>query len=413
MRTRTFVAALVLGLVAWLGGPAAALAYNCDYSWQGTTYQNNCPTSWSGAGDGCDCGCQFHDSDCGDEGEDIDCGYATGTWNAPRGALVLNRSSSAGPVKAVIDGIGEYWTHSAVSHGADASATTWASMSTMTLPRSYPDGDSSCNHPVEPHDLADGWPGGRTNTSGGQWTYYYSDGNYGHGQESVQYILPGTGYRYNYGSSGYASSYGTDADVVGCFTDWEKNSMAGCSGKCQIPFGYSVYAYSWNQLGSSGTTQAGYGTMCSGLQARSYYWATKPGSTSYCTPNAVSNYTYANAKVWTASTALYNNVNSGSMSFWESLGSFFACWFDTNLLDEAGDQVVNCFAYNQGTSCTKADHDWYNNHVNYQTATSVSPDRLVGRGTHLNDANNNSPWKGYGANTVYFNQGGRVHGCWF
>ena len=37
----------------------------CDYDWTGTQYEGNCPDSWNGAGDGCDCGCQFVDADCG------------------------------------------------------------------------------------------------------------------------------------------------------------------------------------------------------------------------------------------------------------------------------------------------------------------------------------------------------------
>lgn len=36
----------------------------CDYDWAGTEHENNCPTVWNGAGDGCDCGCQFDDIDC-------------------------------------------------------------------------------------------------------------------------------------------------------------------------------------------------------------------------------------------------------------------------------------------------------------------------------------------------------------
>ncbi len=37
---------------------------SCDYQWAGTSTANNCPTSWNGTGDGCDCGCQFTDGDC-------------------------------------------------------------------------------------------------------------------------------------------------------------------------------------------------------------------------------------------------------------------------------------------------------------------------------------------------------------
>ena len=39
-------------------------APSCDYDWRGTSRQGNCPTSWDGARDGCDCFCQFRDNDC-------------------------------------------------------------------------------------------------------------------------------------------------------------------------------------------------------------------------------------------------------------------------------------------------------------------------------------------------------------
>lgn len=52
------------------GPPAGDAA--CDYDWFGTSNQGACTTSWDGATDGCDCGCQFEDDDCG-----ASCGAAT------------------------------------------------------------------------------------------------------------------------------------------------------------------------------------------------------------------------------------------------------------------------------------------------------------------------------------------------
>jgi hypothetical protein len=37
---------------------------SCDYDWTGTDRENNCPSSWIGTDDGCDCGCQTPDPDC-------------------------------------------------------------------------------------------------------------------------------------------------------------------------------------------------------------------------------------------------------------------------------------------------------------------------------------------------------------
>lgn len=41
-----------------------AFASSCKYDWRGSSYKGNCPSSWNGTGDGCDCFCQFQDADC-------------------------------------------------------------------------------------------------------------------------------------------------------------------------------------------------------------------------------------------------------------------------------------------------------------------------------------------------------------
>ena len=43
-------------------GDPAGLA--CYYDNSNGAYANNCPSSWLGTGDGCDCGCQSYDADC-------------------------------------------------------------------------------------------------------------------------------------------------------------------------------------------------------------------------------------------------------------------------------------------------------------------------------------------------------------
>jgi hypothetical protein len=37
---------------------------DCEYVWCGTAFEDFCPDTWNGTGDGCDCGCQFVDPDC-------------------------------------------------------------------------------------------------------------------------------------------------------------------------------------------------------------------------------------------------------------------------------------------------------------------------------------------------------------
>lgn len=345
--------------------------------------------------------------------DNVECYTSSGTWNVPRGSLAVNRSQAASPISAVVTGVGEYWTHSVISHGPDPAAGGWASFATARLPRTYPSGASSCGAPVEPNDLANGWPGQRTDSTGGLWAYYFSSGGFMNGQTALSFINAGSGSQWNYGTAN--SSYGTDYSVATCLTDWEKSALSGSSGcgsnspgpGCggPIPYGYSVYAYSQYQ-----DTPSGHGTMCSGLIGWAYYHGTKPGG-GYCDPNAISQYTYANSQVVGAANALYNQIEGGSQGFWGTLGACFAC-FDCNLLDEAADEAVDCFTVNQGTSCGMSNHDWAGNSVYGHTASTISPDRVAGNGVHYTGSNN-SPWEPYPYNTVQFNQPGNNYACWY
>ncbi len=330
------------------------------------------------------------------QADNTECVTSSGVWNAPKGALIVNKGTSVSTdtIGAVLGAIGEYHTHSATSHGVDANGTAWGSMDTMKLPRQYPSGNSSCGHPVEPGDLANGGPGARTDNGGGLWGYYFSNSGFMNGQTTMRWL---------------ASAAGSAAlTKEQCLTDWEKNNMAGCSGNCGVPYGYSVYAYSAYQ-----NSPSGYGTMCSGLISRSYFYSTASSGT-YCTPDSPTTYTYSNSLVNNGANALSSAIQNNSQGFWGTLGACVAC-FDCNLLDEAADQVVDCFTNNQGTSCSQSNHDWAGNNTYNHTATSISPDRLAGTGVHypVANTNNNSPWAPEPYNTVYFSSPGNVYGCWY
>src|SRR3954463_7418565 len=53
---------------------------------------------------------------------DIACGSAPAGWNVPNGSIVLSRGGE-GPVTAVLDAVGEYRTHSMLSHGPGGQVT--------------------------------------------------------------------------------------------------------------------------------------------------------------------------------------------------------------------------------------------------------------------------------------------------
>lgn len=376
--------------------------------------------------------------------DNTNCVYSYGTFNAPEGALMVNQGANPNgtdPVTAVLQAVGEQSTHSVMSHGTygqDGTNGSWASMDTMTTPQQYPNGSSSCGAPVDAYGLADGGPGARTDNSGGLWAYYFGSGGWMSGQNYIKYISPGGGHN-NAGPRGTS-----DAQTAVCLSEWEKNTMAGCSGYCMNGHGYAVNAYQtlsstadstyldtsgpWVYNGSTSSPPAYshgslQGTMCSGVIATSYYNGTDSGGR--CTGNAISMYTYTNPQVQYAASSLYNTIQNNTQGFWGTLGACIAC-FDCNLLDEAGDQVVNAFAYMQVYWVNYSQypgwwylqpwagmqgHSWAGNGVNGRTATTISPDRLAGWGAHATSTNN-SPWKPYPSQNVTFSSGGSYYGCW-
>src|SRR4051794_10869105 len=52
---------------------------------------------------------------------DHECGMTTADWNVPNGGVVFNRGD--GPIRNVVDAIGEYRTHSMLSHGPGTGMT--------------------------------------------------------------------------------------------------------------------------------------------------------------------------------------------------------------------------------------------------------------------------------------------------
>src|SRR5690242_882756 len=63
------------------------------------------------------------------------CGSVGGGWNAPNGAVVL--TTGPGIIKSVVNGVGEYYSHSMISHGVGS----WVTHETMRQPdkRGWPD----------------------------------------------------------------------------------------------------------------------------------------------------------------------------------------------------------------------------------------------------------------------------------
>src|SRR5262249_12740171 len=82
----------------------------------------------------------------------VACGSVSNGWDAPLGAAVFTTGS--GPIDAVIGAIGEFRSHSMLSHGPGG----WVSHATMKTPdqNGWP---QVCGQPINPGQLASGSPG--------------------------------------------------------------------------------------------------------------------------------------------------------------------------------------------------------------------------------------------------------------
>ena len=101
------------------------------------------------------------------------CGSVAASWNVPPGAAVFSRGT--GPVRDVIDAIGESRSHSMLSHGPG----NGASHATM-LPPAINDYSTPitgvCTQPLNAAKLRDGYPGASMMDAGGLYTSLYGEG---------------------------------------------------------------------------------------------------------------------------------------------------------------------------------------------------------------------------------------------
>lgn len=324
---------------------------------------------------------------------EVHCGTSVSGWNAPAGAIVLERS--AGPVKATLDAVGEYGTHSMMSHGAGG----WVTHSTMTQPQQqgWP---SACSTPLDPGQLQNGYPGASQTNQGGIYTFLYGNG----APEAIWY-QNGNGDGANRGASVANYLWSTVA-----YQSVTARDNSGFS-LYQLKLGgsvtnYSLYQYRNVEGRGSGGGAWNNGIVCSSLLA----WAQATSGSAW----GVNPSTYSHAQVSSAISGLWNGVNNdchSSMGFWSHVGTTFAC-FDSDLCDEAADQVTNCMS--AGVCNTGNNNYWKNvNNDGSTVAVAISPDLLGGWSGHpYGSAAPNPVWSYDNKQTVQWNSGGNVYGCW-
>lgn len=335
---------------------------------------------------------------------DVACGTASAGWNVPKGGFVTVRGS--GPVRSTLAALGEYRTHSMLSHGPGAYVTH----STMFTPGTtgWP---TYCSTPIRADELKNGYPGASQVNQGGIYTAEYLNG----APEFIGYQRTGT----------YANgSFILDQGIADNIADWLWNTMPYTSVASKQNGGayfyrlktdagaltnYSLYQYRNVEAVPSGGGSWNNGMMCSSLLS---YAQSRAGK------GTISTYTYNHSQIVQAVDGLTSGVESdcnNSLGFWGGMGASITCF--EGICDDASRQVANCMAVGR----CDTDDDGSNTYKSVRndpntTATSVSPDRVGGWTLH--------PWTGYptsgvsswaadNTQSVQWNSGGNVYGCWF
>ena len=328
---------------------------------------------------------------------DVACGSTAAGWNAPNGSLVLSRGSGGGPVAAVLDAVGEYRTHSMFSHGPGGDVTH----ETMYTPgtNGWP---TYCSTPVKAGELTTGFPGATRINQGAIYQFLYGGGG------GVQYLA--------YQRSRNSAGYNSNGESV---SNWLLNSMPTVAvtskqnsgqgflrykGPNGYPLNYVLYQYRDLEGVNYGGAGWNNGMVCSTLIAHAQYRAGL---------GPVEAYTYDHSKLQIAGNSLYNSVQnecSSGLGFCGGVGSSITCF--ENICDDAGRQVRNCMA--AGRCDTDDGNVWNNIYNNSATvARSISPDRLGGWSGHPYTGAGVSVWAYDTSNTIQWNSGGNVYGCWF
>jgi hypothetical protein len=324
----------------------------------------------------------------------VACGSTAAGWNAPNGTIVFSRGG--GPVRNTIDAIGEYRTHTMVSHGPGG-WTTHASMFTPGT-NGWP---TYCSTPLNADELKNGYPGASQQNQGAIYVYLYSGGD-------NQYLA------YQLGNNDGTNKGATVANYIwnSLPYQWVTSAKDGGQGLYRVKYtngsltNYSLYQYK-NLDGVSTDKSAvawNSGIVCSTLIAYAQnqsVWAVNP-------------FTYDHNKLVAGGNGIYNGVKSdcdNNMGWMKGVGAAITCF--EGICDDAGRQVRNCMATGV---CNSDDSGYWDGVANNSatTATSVSPDRIGGWGGHPTSVvNGNSVWAYSGGNTVQWNSGGNSYGCWY
>jgi len=328
--------------------------------------------------------------------DDDACGYAPAGWNAPNGASVATRAPN-GPIAKLMDAIGEHFSHQMLSHGPGSDK--WVSQATMKTPGIEVGifGDDQ----VDYEDLLWGYPGPSQVNMGAVYHSLYRDS----GSTEIKYTSgDAVGAQvadYLWYTLPYCGNVSSGPCYQGVYSQEDDGEVIYIIGRREgsttYRHSYAFFQYQDDRSVPNGddTSALGWGLHCSTFMA----WALN-----IVTGQTISSKTYSNAIIRPAAYTLHDALEDECD---DQAGWFGGLFVDC---DDISDQIVNCFTaeVNGPEVCDNDQRSVWQSFAATGTATSVSPDRVLGRA-----GNGGGPWAGKAQQQVYWNQGGNVYGCFF
>jgi hypothetical protein len=341
------------------------------------------------------------------------CGTNPNSWNVPPGGAMF--LSSDGPIRAVIQAIGEKRSHVILSNGPQLATQT-----SMVTPGQRSTGeDGFCSAPVDIERLRHGYPGAESIHVSAVQSYARGADFTAFQGASYDDLAPP-----DQGDVGTAvelrSSYPNTAEANGIV----RERVNGTS----TPYYLNQYMDSGGASWSLPTVENG--LVCSTLLARvqsdwarhlSDYlaWqATGDYGSDLATKVAkrfIAPFVYSHEQTMSAGYQLYDSVKGdceNGVGFWNTLGAGLICAFDFDLCDEAAAQVRNCMAFGD---CANGDPGHFDDQAGNPSfvASSISPDYLGGWTAGQNFRGpNQSVWAWDTDHMVQFS-GENEYDCWF
>jgi hypothetical protein len=322
-------------------------------------------------------------------------------------------NSSPGPIRSIINALGEVRTHTILSHG-----NGWASHATTSQPSRAGDG---CGwNPINPTELAQGYTGFSAVNLGAIYTFLS-------GSTMVNYQTP------TYQQPTDLQGAEGTADFVWDWSprpnnnfSWQWNSSGYyILGTTLWNGSFQRYPYEFNQYMNSlgrldGDIGNGPGVVCTTAIGYSYANWKFYDNPAFPRPN-IPRHNYSKQQTVDAGNALFNAIFQmcfSGLSWSEHAFDWVASCDSGAACGRAAWQVLNCFFDGPSVygSCDGQSTSNWNTYVsdgspqNDYGANSLSPDGLLGwSGLPTND----SLWAPYVDHPVQWSGSGNVYGCWF